>query len=31
MLFAHSGNITQALKDSIEASVKDRTAKACET
>lgn len=31
MLFAHDGNIAQALKDSIEASVKDRIAKACDT
>ena len=31
MLFAHDGNIEKALKESIEASVKDRIANACDT
>ncbi len=31
MLFAQDGNIEKALKDSIGASVKDRTDKMCET
>lgn len=31
MIFAQDGNIEKALKDSIEASIKERTAKMCET
>jgi hypothetical protein len=31
MFFAQDGNIEKALKDSIEASVKDRISKMCET
>lgn len=31
MIFAHDENIEKALKDSIEASVKERIAKLCDT
>ncbi len=31
MLFGHDGNVEKALKDSIEASIKERLASACDT